>query len=76
MTTIRQTAGPVIGGVDTHKDMHVAAALDGVGRLLGTESFPTTRRGYRRLLGWLQSFGDVAAGLARSWLRTTCGWSR
>jgi transposase len=61
MTTIAQTAGPVTGGVDTHKDMHVAAVLDSVGRLLATESFPTTRRGYRRLLGWLQGFGDVAA---------------
>jgi transposase len=61
MTTIAQTAGPVIGGVDTHKDMHVAAVLDSVGRLLATDSFPTTRRGYRRLLGWLQGFGDVAA---------------
>lgn len=26
----------VIGGVDTHADTHCAAALDGVGRLLGT----------------------------------------
>ena len=26
----------VIGGVDTHKDVHVAAALDELGRLLGT----------------------------------------
>jgi len=61
MTTIAQTAGPVIGGVDTHKDVHVAAVVDSVGRLMATESFPTTRRGYRRLLGWLQGYGDVAA---------------
>ena len=32
----------VIGGVDTHADVHGAAALDGIGGLLGTESIPTT----------------------------------
>ncbi len=51
----------ITGGVDTHKDLHVAAALDGVGRLLGTQSFPTTTAGYRALLGWLASFGTVTA---------------
>ena len=51
----------VTGGVDTHKDVHVAAALDGVGRLLGTKSFPTTAAGYRALLGWLRCFGEVVA---------------
>src|SRR4051812_33274416 len=49
------------GGVDTHKDVHVAAALDGVGKLLGTESFPTTAAGYRALLAWLRGFGTVVA---------------
>jgi transposase len=51
----------ITGGVDTHKDLHVAAALDGVGKLLGTQSFPTTTAGYRALLGWLRSFGTVVA---------------
>jgi hypothetical protein len=27
-------------GVDTHLDLHVAAALDAIGGLLGVESFP------------------------------------
>lgn len=58
MTTI---ARRVVGGVDTHKDTHVAAVLDDVGRLLDTEAFPTTRHGYRRLLGWLHSHGEVVA---------------
>ena len=35
----------VVGGVDTHKDIHVATALDEVGRLLATASFPATRQG-------------------------------
>jgi transposase len=66
----------VTGGVDTHFDVHVAAALDGIGGLLGVEEFPTTRAGYARLLGWLRGFGPVdlvgiegtgsyGAGLAR-----------
>jgi transposase len=50
----------VTGGVDTHLDVHVAAALDHRGGLLGVESFETTPAGYRRLLGWLGAFGEVA----------------
>ena len=68
---------PVItGGVDTHADVHVAAALDAAGRLLGTRAFPAAPAGYAGLLGWLGGFGTVAvagvegtgsygAGLAR-----------
>ena len=51
----------MFGGVDTHKDVHVAAALDDLGRLLGTGSFPTTAAGYGQLWQWLCSHGDVAA---------------
>lgn len=51
----------VTGGVDTHKDVHVAAALDQLGRLLGTASFPVTAAGYRALSGWLAGFGDIVA---------------
>ena len=49
----------VTGGVDTHKDVHVAAALDEIGRLLGTASFPTTTAGYQAMLGWMSSFGPI-----------------
>ena len=74
--TIVEAPRAVIGGVDTHLDVHVAAALDPIGGVLGVESFPTTARGYRGLLEWLQSFGAVervgvegtgayGAGLAR-----------
>ena len=49
----------VIGGVDTHKDLHVAAVVDHRDRVLGTESFPTTRHGYRLMLAWMRSFGDL-----------------
>ncbi len=49
----------ITGGVDTHLDVHVAAALDERGGLLGVESFDTTLDGYKRLLGWLAGFGEV-----------------
>jgi transposase len=76
MTTVPSRPVAVIGGVDTHADIHVAAACDPLGAVLGTESFPTTPFGYRRLLAFLISFGPVTvvgvegtgsygAGLAR-----------
>jgi transposase len=49
----------ITGGVDTHLDVHVAAALDERGGLLGVAEFETTTVGYRQLLLWLNSFGDV-----------------
>ncbi len=49
----------VIGGIDCHTDFHVAAALDPLGRVLGTESFPATRAGYRLTHTWLASFGPI-----------------
>ncbi len=45
--------------VNTHLDVHVAAALDERSGLLGVESFETTPAGYRQLLEWLSRFGDV-----------------
>ena len=30
----------VVGGVDTHKDLHVAAVVDEYDRVLGSECFP------------------------------------
>jgi transposase len=51
--------GTVTGGVDTHSDMHVAAAVDHLGGVLGTAQFHTTPAGYRRLLSWLESFGPL-----------------
>jgi transposase len=66
----------ITGGVDTHADVHVAAALDPIGGLLGVREFAATTAGYARLLDWLAGFGTVAlvgiegtgsygAGLAR-----------
>ena len=50
----------VVGGVDTHADEHVAAAIDGNGGVLGVEPFPADESGFEDLLGWLTSFGDVS----------------
>ena len=74
--TILEDTRVITGGVDTHADMHVAAALDPVGGLLGVREFPATAAGYADLLSWLGGFGDLAlvgvegtgsygAGLAR-----------
>ena len=50
---------PVTGGVDTHKDTHVAAVIDHLGRELATRSFPTTSSGYQQLLDWMGTFGTI-----------------
>ena len=47
----------VVGGVDTHADFHVAAAIDHNGGVLGVESFGADQSGYEGLLGWLAGFG-------------------
>jgi hypothetical protein len=49
----------VVGGIDTHRDLHMVAVVDGDGMVLGTESFSTTRAGYRALLRWMRGFGDL-----------------
>jgi hypothetical protein len=49
----------ITGGVDTHLDLDVVAALDERGGLLGVENFDTTPAGYRQTLDWLRRFGEV-----------------
>ncbi len=53
--------GAITGGVDTHRDFHVAAATDTLGHDLGTRRFPATTAGHTALLAWLRTFGPVAA---------------
>ena len=57
--TVTTLTRSITGGVDTHLDVHVAAALDDRGALLGVESFATTEGGYKKLLAWLSDFGSV-----------------
>jgi len=49
----------VVGGVDTHADVHVAAVIDSNGGVLGIESFPADQAGYESLLGWMVGFGPI-----------------
>ena len=62
------------GGVDTHRDTHVAVVVDGVGRVVGSESFAADE--YRRMAAWfrargalvrvgVEGCGSYGAGLAR-----------
>ena len=39
--------------------MHVTAAVNHVGGVLGVEAFATTRAGYRQLVSWLRSHGEL-----------------
>ncbi|MGH3401536.1 MAG: IS110 family transposase, partial [Streptosporangiaceae bacterium] len=75
MTIVEETRA-ITGGVDTHADTHVAAALDPIGGLLGVREFPASPAGYAQLAAWLGGFGSVClvgiegtgsygAGLAR-----------
>src|SRR5260221_14029094 len=58
--TIVEDRPVITGGVDTHADLHVAAALAPLGGLLGVQEFPAAATGYAQLLDWLGGFGTVA----------------
>jgi transposase len=47
-------------GVDTHKEVDVAVALDALGVRLGSREIATTAAGYRSLLSWAQELGVPA----------------
>jgi transposase len=51
--------GEIVLGVDTHKDIHVAAIVDEVGRLLCTSEFQVSERGGRRMLAWARHYGAL-----------------
>ena len=53
------TACSVTLGVDTHKDLHVAVALDQVGRRLGVAGFGTDDAHHARLWAWASDFGPI-----------------
>jgi transposase len=50
----------VVVGVDTHKDTHVAVAIDGLGRHLGEVTIGATPDGYAALVAWATQLGPVA----------------
>lgn len=61
MTSIALDRGDVVVGVDTHKDEHVAVAIDGLGGQLGELAIGANPEGYASLLRWTDELGPVAA---------------
>ncbi len=53
------TEAAVVGDVDTHKDLHIAAVVDQNNKVLGTQYFSATRQGYQLMLAWMASFGAL-----------------
>lgn len=51
----------IVIGVDTHKDVHIAVAITGLGAHLGTLSIPATATGYRQLVRWAVACGSIRA---------------
>ena len=51
----------VIVGVDTHKHVHVAVAIDGVGAKLATCTVSADRAGSAVLVDWARGLGTVEA---------------
>lgn len=51
--------GRVVIGVDTHKFVHAAAALDDFGAVLATETFTADRAGYAELIDWARRLGHI-----------------
>src|SRR5229473_1534712 len=68
--TIVEDRPVITGGVDTHADVHVAAALDPVGGLLGVRQVPATAAGYVGLLGWPGTWQRLVSGWWRWIVRT------
>jgi transposase len=74
--TASPTQPQVTVGVDTHKQFHVAHAVDQLGRPLGSHRITVDALGYRDLVSWARQFGPIhqvgiegpghyGAGLAR-----------
>ncbi len=49
----------IVIGVDTHKDIHVGVALDGLGRRLSDITVKANPEGYGELLLWAQKLGVI-----------------
>ena len=74
----------VVVGVDTHKHIHVAVALDELGGRIDARSFAADRSGYEQLIDWgtslgrevtfgVEGTGSYGAGLASAIRRRSIG---
>jgi transposase len=61
MASIAPTPQAIVVGVDTHKDEHVAVALNELGVRLGERFVPATPDGYAALWRWSSELGEVRA---------------
>lgn len=61
----QQRSRHIVIGVDTHKSTHHVAVVDAdTAKLLGDQEFPATAAGYRKLLVWVLTLGElVKAGI-------------
>ena len=59
MSSIALDRSDVIVGVDTHKDQHVAVAIDGLGGRLGDYGLSADPDGYEQLVVWAGDLGTV-----------------
>jgi hypothetical protein len=73
MTSPPATDRMITIGVDSHKDAHVAAAVDQLGRILATTSIPTTPQGFVQLERWASRLGQVDRATHRAQLGLQLG---
>jgi transposase len=59
--THQPPAGQVVVGVDTHKHLHVAVALNHLGGILGQLTVPADADGHAQLAQWASTHGQVVA---------------
>ena len=59
MSEASPAAAEVIVGVDTHKHVHAAVAINALGARLGTMTAPANAKGYRDLEAWARSMGPI-----------------
>ncbi|MFP4555058.1 MAG: IS110 family transposase [Actinomycetota bacterium] len=59
--TYPEVSGKIIVGVDTHKHVHVAVAIDQLGVRLDDLVVPVDTGGYRQLVEWAREWGEVDA---------------
>lgn len=57
--TEQPSANQIVIGVDTHDLVHVAVAIDHLGRRLGDLSIPTSPSGYDQFVIWASSLGEI-----------------
>ncbi len=53
--------GKIVVGVDTHRHVHVAVAVDAFGARLEDRSFPADSGGYQALIDWAGELGRIEA---------------